>query len=94
MGVKAEVLEWLGLKPADMVVALAAVAGLEMLYVTDQATATALAIAAIGLALAACPLGMRHDPEVSAFTNGMKLAAYPLCVLLALGAAAYRFGWL
>ena len=84
----------MSLKPADMLVGLATVAGLVMLYAANQATAAALAVAAIGLTVVACPIGMRHDPDVSAFTNGMKLAAYPLCVLLALGASAYRFGWL
>jgi hypothetical protein len=94
MGLKAETLEWLGLKPADFIVALAAVSGLAMFYVGNTIGSVVLGIAPIVLTVVACPIGMRHDPEVSDFTNGTKIVAYPLCVLLAVVACLYRFGWI
>lgn len=91
--VKSELREWLGLTWADMLVSLAIVAIVAMFYVKDATADAILAVAGVVLALAACPLGMKRDPGVSQFTNAFKFAAYPVYVLLAIGAIIVHYMW-
>ena len=86
-----ELLEWLGLTPADLLVYLAAAAIAAMFFVHDAATDAVLAVAGVALALASCPLGMARDPEVSATTNAVKRASYPLCVVIAVAAVVVHY---
>jgi len=86
-----ELQEWLGLTVADVLVYVGA-AALVGVYLVPNATAqVALAVLAVGLALVACPLGMKSDPAVSKFTNAVKLVTYPLVVLIFIGAILYRY---
>jgi hypothetical protein len=86
-----ELREWLGLTPADLLVYLAAAAVVALFFVSDPTADALLAVAGVGLALAACPLGMTRDPLVSDFTNGVKLVSYPACVLMAATAVAVHY---
>lgn len=86
-----ELREWLGLTLADLLEYLAAAAVVAIYFVKDPTADVVLAVAGVVLAVAACPLGMRRDPEVSGFTNAVKLAAYPVCVLLAVGAVVVHY---
>jgi hypothetical protein len=88
-----ELREWLGITLADLLVSLAAVAVAAMFFVSDPAADIALTATGVALALAACQLGMRPDPNVSGFTNAVKLVAYPLYVLLAVGAIVVHYAW-
>jgi hypothetical protein len=82
MAGKRELLEWLGVRPADFVTyAACAVAG-SMYFVYDKTVDVLLAVMAVALALIACAIGMRRDPEVSSLTNTMKLVSYPLCLVI------------
>lgn len=77
-----ELREWLSLTPADLFCYLG-YGFLIGLYFTDTTTGDAtLSTLAILASLIACPLGMRRDPQLSDFTNAMKLISYPLNVLL------------
>src|SRR5262245_43634226 len=81
-----ELQEWLGVTYADLLVYLG-VAALVGVYLVPNATAQiALAALGLGLAIAACPLGMKADPAFSRFTNVVKLLTYPLVVLIFIGA--------
>ncbi len=93
MGKNSELLEWLGLTPADLLVYLAIAAVGAMFFVHDSAIDLTLAAAGVGLALASCPLGMPRDPDVSNLTNVIKRVSYPLCVVLALVAVAVHYIW-
>ena len=88
-----ELLEWLGLTPADMLVYLALAAIGAMFVVHDRTTDIILAVAGVGLGLASCPLGMARDPEVSKLTNAIKFASYPIFVALAMIAVAVHYVW-
>jgi hypothetical protein len=88
-----ELREWLGITLADLLVPLAAVAVAAMFFVPDPAADIALTATGVTLALAACQLGMRPDPNVSGFTNAVKLVAYPLYVVLAVGAIVAHYAW-
>jgi hypothetical protein len=93
MAKNSEVLEWLGLTPADMLVYLSIGAIGVMFFVHDATVDLVLAVAGVGLGLAACPLGMTRDPDVSGFTNAIKRVSYPLYVVLALAAIAVHYVW-
>ena len=43
------------------------------------------------LAVVACPLCMKRDPQVSQLPNALKLAGYPVCVLLVIGAVIVHY---
>jgi hypothetical protein len=88
-----EWLEWLGITFADLLVYLAAAAIVAMFFVSDPTADVVLAVLGIAFSVAACPLGMKRDPEVSGFTNGVKLVGYPVCVLLAVGAIIVHYMW-
>jgi hypothetical protein len=86
-----ELQEWLGLTFADLLVYLG-VAAIVGVYLVPNATAQiALAAVGLGLAIAACPLGMKVDPAVSRFTNLVKLLSYPLVVLIFIAAILFRY---
>jgi hypothetical protein len=88
-----ELLEWLGITVADLLVSLATIAIAAMFFVTDPTVDVILAVVGIGLALAACPFGMKRRPDLSNFTNTAKLVAYPVYVLLAVGAVVIHYVW-
>lgn len=88
-----ELREWLGLTWADLLVYLALAAAVGLFFVKDATADIALAATAIILAAAACPLGMKRDPAVSEFTNGVKLMSYPLYLLLIIAAVAAHYAW-
>ena len=88
-----ELREWLGLTLADLLVYLAVAAVVAMYFVKDATVDIVLAGIGFAFAVAACPLGMKRDPEVSGFTNVVKLVAYPVCVLLVVGAIAAHYAW-
>ena len=93
MSEKHELLEWLGITPADMLVYLAVAAIGAMFFVHDATLDLVLAVTGVALALAACPLGMARDPAVSKFTNAVKRVSYPLFVAIALAAVAVHYVW-
>jgi hypothetical protein len=86
-----ELLEWLGITSADLLVYLSAAAVTAMFFVRDQIADAVLAAVGVLLAVAACPIGMKRDPRVSDFTNGIKAWAYPACVILAIGAVIVHY---
>jgi len=88
-----ELREWLGLTLADLLVYLGTAAVLAMYFVKDSTLDALLAMSAIALTLAACPLGMKRDPQVSDFTNSVKSWAYPICVLVAIVAIVSHYAW-
>src|SRR5262245_4306039 len=80
-----ELMEWLGITFADLLVYLAVAAVVAMFFISNLAANVALGFVALALSIAACPLGMKRDPGVSDFTNAVKWVAYPACVLLVIG---------
>jgi signal peptidase I len=86
-----ELREWLGLRKADLLIYVAAAAIIGLYLVHDPTLELALAVLAVLLALAACPLGMRASPQVSGFTNAAKKVAYPIGVVLALFFSGYHY---
>jgi NO-binding membrane sensor protein with MHYT domain len=86
-----ELLEWLGLKPADFLVygSLAAVGG--MFFLREPLWDVVLACLAVVLSIIACPLGMKRDPNLSEFTNKVKLFSYVPFVLMVVGAIVVHY---
>jgi hypothetical protein len=69
--------EWLGLTWADLCVYLPLGACGGLFVSSDNTADTLLSVAAIGLVLVSCRLGMPSDPELSELTNLLKVLAYP-----------------
>ena len=88
-----ELQEWLGLTLADGLLYLATAALIAMLLVSNRTLDIVLAVAGIGLAIAACPLGMKQDSTLSSTTNAFKMVIYPVCVLVAVVAVVIHFVW-
>lgn len=88
-----ELMEWLGLTPADLLVYLSLGALVPMFFVRDATLDALFALIALALAVAACPVGMKRDPKVSGFTNAVKYWSYPVWVLLAVGTIAAHYVW-
>ena len=86
-----ELREWLGLTPADLIVSVAVIALVAMYFVSDPVVDVVLAAIGLLLTVAACPVGMKRDPELSSFTNTAKLVSYPIFVLLGIGAIAAHY---
>jgi hypothetical protein len=79
-----ELKEWLGIKPADLVVYVAAGAVVWM-YVNKNVTLDVLLSAvAVVLCGLSCFLGTRHDARLTRTTNLFKRVAYPACLVAAL----------
>lgn len=86
-------LQWLGITVADLLVYLAAAAIAGMFFVSNPTVDVVLAGVGVVLSLAACPFGMKRDPDVSGFTNTVKLVSYPIFVVLAGGAIVVHYIW-
>jgi hypothetical protein len=76
-----EIREWLGLTRADECVYLALLACFALFVGQDWRGDAILALAAIGLGIAACALGMKSDPDFADITNVFKALCYPAAVL-------------
>ena len=85
MARNSELMEWLGLTPADLLIYCAIAAVAAMFFVHDVVVDIVLAIVGVGLALAACPIGMAREPDVSNFTNAIKRGTYRVGVTLVSG---------
>jgi hypothetical protein len=83
--------EWLGLTFADLLVYLGVAAIVGMYLVPNTTAQIALGALGLGLAIAACPFGMKADPAVSKFTNLVKLLSYPFVVLVFIAAILFRY---
>ena len=77
----AELREWLGLAPADFPVYLACLCLVLTYFVKGGILDTFLVLIAIGACIVSCFIGMKKDWRVSGFTNGAKLATYPICLV-------------
>jgi hypothetical protein len=86
-----ELREWLGLAPADLLAYVGIAAVVAMFFVSDATVDMALAAVGVAFAIAACPIGMKVDPQVSRFTNAVKLVSYPLVVLGLIAAIGYHY---
>ncbi len=81
---KEELREWLGLRFADLLIYLAAAAIIVMYLIHAPVVEILLAVAALALAVAACPFGMKSSPNVSPLTNVIKKIVYPVAIPMAL----------
>jgi hypothetical protein len=88
-----ELLEWLGITWADLLVYLVGAAIVAMFFVSSTLVDSILAGIGVTFVIAASLLGMKEDSALYDFTNCVKLVTYPLCVLLVLGAIAVHFVW-
>jgi hypothetical protein len=73
--------EWLGIKPADFVLYAAFILLIPMFYIKNSLVDGVLVFIGLVLCLLACRIGMKPHPELGKLNNGIKLVAYPLCVL-------------
>lgn len=79
---KAEMREWLGMSPADLLVYGAIAASAGMYFVRHPVWDIGLAVIALALAIVSCPIGMRTNPNLSEFTNAIRLVSYIPFLLL------------
>jgi len=77
-----ELREWMGMTRADMCVYVAFVSLAAMFVVQNTTIDMVLSLSAILLAVAACFLGMKSDPEFEDITNLFKAVAYPAALLV------------
>lgn len=80
---RSELREWLGITPADGLVYIASAAIVAMYFAQSAWVDGVLGTIALAGTVAACPLGMKSNPALSAFTNRLKRVAYPICVAVA-----------
>jgi hypothetical protein len=73
--------EWLGIKPADLVIDAAFLLLVPVYYYGNQAIDAVCLSLGLLLCLASCWLGMRPHPELGKVNNTIKLLAYPACTL-------------
>lgn len=88
---KAELMEWLGLNPADLMVFSSVVALTTMFFISHAFFDAVLAVVAIALSIIACPLGMKRNPNLSEFTNTAKLVSYIPGVFIVVAAVVAHY---
>ena len=86
-----ELKEWLGIAPADFPVYLATVCIVVIFFSKNFPLDVVLSVLTVSCTIASCFIGMKKDPNVSAFTNSIKLIAYPFCLALATFLIALNF---
>ena len=90
---KEELKEWLGIKTADFIVYAAAVAVFGMYLNKDVWLDIVLAVSAVALCVISCAVGMRPNPQLSAFSNLAKRFSYPTCVVVVLVCVCFNFAY-
>lgn len=86
-----ELREWLGLKPADFLTYGALALAVSLYFIHNPLADILVSGLAVGLAGLSCVVGMKSEPELSAFTNFVKKVSYPFIVLLVLIAILLNF---
>lgn len=86
-----ELREWLGLKPADFLFYGALGLSASLYVIRSPVIDIAVSGVAFGLACLSCVVGMKSEPELSAFTNLVKKVSYPFIVLVVLFAMLLNF---
>jgi len=86
-----ELKEWIGIKPADLLVYAACGAIVGMYFTKSILLDSALSVVAIVLCIISCFVGMRADENLSGFTNIVKKVIYPLCLVAALVLIYFNF---
>lgn len=79
---KEEAKEWVGIKPADLVIYLAFLLVIPVFFLRNAVLDTVLLSVGLLLCLVSCWIGMKPHPELSRTTNRAKLLSYPVCTLL------------
>jgi hypothetical protein len=79
-----ELKEWLGIKPADLILYVAGAAVIGMYFNRNVALDIVLSIIAASLCVLSCVMGMRPEPGLSAFSNFVKRVTYPACLVAVL----------
>lgn len=87
----AELREWLGATPADLMVYGSIAATAAMFFISNPFLDALLAVVGIALAVIACPLGMKRNPKLSEFTNIIKLVSYIPGAILVIAAVAVHY---
>lgn len=86
-----ELREWLGVAPADIPCWFSIFALAGMFLLDSGAADVALAVIATAAAALAWGIALRTKPNVSAFTNVVRLIAYPLNLLFTLAVIAFHY---
>lgn len=86
-----ELKEWLGIAPADFPVYFATICIIVIFFTTNFLFDIVLSILAVTCVIVSCFIGMKKDPNVSDFTNSIKLVAYPFCLAAATFLIALNF---
>jgi hypothetical protein len=86
-----EVRELLGITFADLLAYVATAAVVGMFLAADPTVDMLLAVVALAFVVAACRFGMKRRPDISNFTNVIKLISYPFYVLVVLGAIVIHY---
>jgi hypothetical protein len=76
-----ELKEWVGIKPADLLVYASCGAIVAMYFTKSILLDSALSVVAIVLCIISCFVGMRADENLSGFTNVVKKVVYPVCLV-------------
>lgn len=79
-----ELKEWLGIKPADFVVYVAAGAVVWMYFNKSVTLDVILTVVALVLCSLSCFIGVRPDARLAASTNFLKRVSYPACLVAVL----------
>ncbi len=87
----AELREWLGIAPADFPVYLAVIFLVAAFFVGAGVLDTILVSTSLLACVLSCIIGMRKDIRVSGFTNGVKLASYPICLVVCIVVSFLNF---
>lgn len=86
-----ELKEWIGIKPADLLLYVACGAIVVMYFTKSVLLDSALSVVAIVLCIISCFVGMRGGQNLSRFTNIVKKIIYPLCLVAALVLIYFNF---
>jgi hypothetical protein len=86
-----ELREWLGVAPADIPCWFSIFALVGMFVIDNDAADVTLAIIAVAAASLAWGIALRTKPNVSAFTNVVRMVSYPANLLITFAAIAFHY---
>ena len=86
-----ELREWLGVAPADIPCYFSILALVGMFVIDNDAADVTLTIIAVAAATLAWVIALRTKPNVSAFTNVVRIVSYPANLVFTVAVIAFHY---
>ena len=90
-GLSPEAREWLGITTADFLIYAAIIGAASLYFLVNVPAELLISLVSLGVGAVSCVLGMKTNPELSRFTNAIKIIGHVVGMLVVVFFVAVNF---